>query len=538
VNALVEYESQTAPAELGDFFAPVSADLIDQAVARYDADHAMMKEIAAIMFSKDYGRVLPHFVEGNFHDNRNTIASRFSNITDVFGLEKGVKVLDSQYWREIMALTDVYDCMPQKRRDEWNDQIREFKTPPFEIDTVRSTLMSLLDARSTFLAERVDGLFRQLSHNHVTNQPEGFSKRMILEYVIGSYGFIEHSRAGYINDLRSIIGRFMGRGELKYGSTEPLIKKALERTGKWLLIDGRALKIRVYKKGTCHIEIHPDIAWRLNEILASLHPMAIPAKFTKRPVKRKSKDFDLLLKPLPFEVLDQFSHMSMSKDQDRGTSYFIRQSYLTKGKETLKQFHEVIDQIDGVITGGNASFEYDASSVIAHIERTGCIPDFKSHQFYSTSGKLSKWACSFAKIEDTDTVLEPSAGTGGLAKYLPKDRTTCIEVNSMNCKVLEAKGFKNVIHEDFVSWATKPNLRFNKIVMNPPFSEGRALLHTQTAGDLLAFKGKLVAILPSSMKGKDILGEKFSHTWTKVIEREFENTEASVVILIAKRKND
>lgn len=74
-------------------------------------------------------------------------------------------------------------------------------------------------------------------------------------------------------------------------------------TGEWHVVDGGALRIRVYKKGTAHLEVHPDMAWRLNHALAHLYPLAIPAQHRQRPARR-AKDFPLMQRLLPFEVLD------------------------------------------------------------------------------------------------------------------------------------------------------------------------------------------------------------------------------------------
>ena len=46
------------------------------------------------------------------------------------------------------------------------------------------------------------------------------------------------------------------------------------------------------QKGTAHFEIHPDMAWKLNCVLASMHPMAIPAEFRQKP--KQTKDFVMM----------------------------------------------------------------------------------------------------------------------------------------------------------------------------------------------------------------------------------------------------
>ena len=98
------------------------------------------------------------------------------------------------------------------------------------------------------------------------------------------------------------IAKFMGRDEPKHNATNDVVKVARRNSGQWMSVDGGAMRIRVYIKGTAHLEIHPDMAWRLNMILASLYPMAIPAEFRTKPQK-KAKEYSLFTRPLPFSVL-------------------------------------------------------------------------------------------------------------------------------------------------------------------------------------------------------------------------------------------
>jgi len=96
----------------------------------------------------------------------------------------------------------------------------------------------------------------------------------------------------------------MGRDEpTGFGMTTRVIQAGIDQTGEWLSIDGGAMRIRCYKKGTAHLEIHPDMAWRLNAILATLYPTAIPAEFRTAP-KKRPKDIELMQKPLPFKVVE------------------------------------------------------------------------------------------------------------------------------------------------------------------------------------------------------------------------------------------
>ena len=125
--------------------------------------------------------------------------------------------------------------------------------------------------RPKYLAERVEGVFKALSREHVTNCPQGFSKRMILNNVVDSWGTIDWERAGYIDDLRMVISKFMDRGEYPQCSSRTDLKAAQRENGSGFRFDGGAISIRIYNGGgTAHSEGQQDIAWRLNEILAYL----------------------------------------------------------------------------------------------------------------------------------------------------------------------------------------------------------------------------------------------------------------------------
>lgn len=541
--------AQTITGELAEeslFFAPMSADLVDSLVGQYNAARGRIDALAAAVRMADIGTVLHYFIEGNVREQRNSMPT---TVEALFRVEGAIAQLNADFWSRALRMTDVMDYMPQKRREEWHEQIRNPEgrraskycgenelpaLPEFEEATVRSTLTSLLHSRSQFLAERVDGIFRALSRQHVTNQPQGFGKRMIIQGVF-SYG-----TAGHINDLRCVIAKFMGRDEPKHGATDPVIKAARRQNGEWMPVDGGALRIRVYGGvGTAHLEVHPDMAWRLNAILASLYPAAIPSQFRSKP-KRKIKDFELFDRPLPFAVVQLLAEMREVRERIepawperyRAVPNAREFGYGEKDKAAAAEAEKVLMAIGAVKAGRHWQFDYDPTEVLDLVVCSGCIPDQKSHQFYPTPQAVAEFAVSVAEIDDHHGVLEPSAGIGGLADYLPKLQTTCVEISPLHCQVLEAKGFK-VVKADFLKWAPGQPAA-DRIVMNPPFSEGRWQAHLQAAADMLKPDGRLVAILPSSAKGKDLL-PGWSLEWARTFDNEFAGTSVSVVVLIAQR---
>jgi 16S rRNA G966 N2-methylase RsmD len=542
--------------DFNEFFAPVSTDLISTLVARYDAKKAKIEEFAALHQSADLGGVIDYFCRRR-EDKAPTIV-----------LENAICALNADFWAEALSLTDVYDAMPQKRRDQWNEQMRAWQDPrykkgenpavdlpDFEEKTVRSTLTALLTNRSQFFAERVDGIFRALSKAHVTNTPQGFGKRMILSGVL-SYGSPDWQVCGHINDLRCVIAKFMGRDDPHHRSSDPVVRAAQRVAGEWISVDGGALRIRVYNGvGTAHLEVHPEMAWRLNAILASIYPAAIPESLRRKPVKiKKIKDFELFDRPLPFVVLSAISAMeearifienagwNQNKTKPIRNSRELRSSS-AYDKTTIAEIDKVMAAIGATKlnkekVGSYYQFDYEPTLVIDQVVCSGCIPDHKSHQFYPTPERVAQAAIELADISETDICLEPSAGIGGLADFMPKDRTTCVEFSALHCEILKEKGF-HAVNNDFLAWTESRKAegkRFDKIAMNPPYSEGRWKAHTEAAAQLVNKTGTLVAVLPSSAKNSFDLGDGWNIEWSRTYDNEFSGTSISVVIMAATRK--
>lgn len=517
------------------FFAPVSSDIIDGLLGRYQTQREHISHIASIA-AGGMGGAISWFIAGN--KDRGHIPG----VEQLFAEPGAVAALNSRYWSDALALTDVYDCMPQARRDEWNKTISEQKAPEFTEEAVRPTINSLLADRNKFFAERVDGIFRGLSGQHVTNVPEGFSKRMIIGYVTDQHGYASTGRTGLINDLRAVIAKFMGRDEPKWNMSGPVVKHARRYSGEWITVDGGALRIRCYKVGTAHLEVHPDMAYRLNQVLAGLHPRAIPAAFRTKPAK-KHKEFQMMGRPLPFAVVDVLDGVEPAYkrvEDDRGRAgrepipNAVRLPYRQCNDVVFEEARRVLASIGGVLTkAGDWQFDYAPGQIIAEIAASGCVPDVKTHQYYPTPASIASIVVDLAAIGPGNTVLEPSAGQGGLAQFLPIERTTCIEISKLHCDILTAKGF-TALQADFLAWALAAS-KFDRIVMNPPFSEGRALAHLQVAATLLKPAGRLVAVLPASMKGKDVL-PGWGLTWSGVLGGEFAGTSVAVVILTAERE--
>lgn len=515
------------------FFAPVDTSLIGALLTTHKRIEASIGAVDSFMRSDDCRSALGFYLAA-CREDQGRIGLKVDGLMQK---DKALAALHADYWDKALRLTDVLECMPQKRRDEWYELIRSHATPPFEDEAVYLTLQDMLNSRERFLAERVEGIFRALSGEHVTNSPAAFGKRMII-YVMTSYGTTNYTNEGHITDLRKIIARFMGRDEPSgFGVTTRVIQAAMAQTGEWLAIDGGAMRIRCYKKGTAHLEIHPDMAWRLNAILALLYPSAIPAEFRTAP-KRKARDIELIQKPIPFTVISALCEASeyaplVEDARYRRVRNPVRNSLVLKhslDKFTARQAGEVLEAIGGVRQKlGYYQFDYDPKRVLNEVIASGCVPDHKSHQYYPTPEKLARLAVELAEIQGWHRCLEPSAGQGGLADLMPSDLLTCVEVSGLHCEILKTKGY-TVIQSDFLKLETNP--QYDRVVMNPPFSSGRWQAHIEHAASLLVEGGRLVAILPASARNSDVL-PSLQKTWSAVFENEFAGTGVSVVVLVA-----
>lgn len=529
--------------EASQFFAPTQFTVIDSLLAQYRGQRLKIERLSELMTAGEFADVFVHFGVG---PDARTGAREAKVDVAYFDAEVAIASLNATYWSRAMDMTDVLECMPHNRRAEWQESIRHHKTPDFSEESVRPTLELLLTQREKFFAERVDGVFRALSGTHVTNAPEAFGKRMIIDRILDRYGDPESGRYGYIDDLRVVIAKFMGRDAPCHGASRAAILHARRHSGEWVSLDGGALRLRVYKVGTAHLEVHPDMAWRLNQVLSSLYPAAIPAQFRSRPAKR-SKSYSLIGRPLPFTVIKALMDFMPYRRLAANSSWHNERYETVKGEYTLHNLSSLdkrclqevgtaLEAIGGTSVGyARWAFDYNPEDVVKELVVSGVLPDQKAFQFYPTRERLATIAAGLADIGEEDECLEPSAGTGGLADFMPKQRTLCVEIGDMQCGVLKAKGHR-VVQADFLQWATACSSRFPRIVMNPPFSDGRWQEHVKAASGLLASGGRLVAILPASARGSLEMPEGFECTWHGPYDNEFPGTSVSVVILVADKK--
>lgn len=490
------------------------------------------KQMAAVQSG-----ALSYLIDGNIQKEHQSYVHGCSG--RLTNHEKGIKALNADYWSKAMNLTDVFQCMPSHRKEEWREQIRTHTTPDFIEKDVISTLVTLLNDRKVFFSERVDNVFKSLSNDHVTNNPAAFTSRFIIKGVMQhnkscNYWSVMHNESGFIDDLRVLVSQISGRITLETNHMDSY--RIMNRIadlglfGKWHEMDGGAIRFKAFKVGTIHLEIHPDIAATLNNHLAVIYPAAIPSRFRNKPSK-PSKVW-----PLPIDDTLSIGVLSLLDDM-RFHWEGEEKSYLRGGssaKEDIEQAQSVLTFLGGVEVKGNINFykfDYDVSKVVAYITITGKLPNKKSHQFYATPDDLSEEAAESLIIDQGKDYLEPSVGQGQLAQHLPKN-STLIDISPVQCEVMKAKGFTNVVHADFLVWAKQAKdkgMRFDGVLMNPPYCNNQAKAHVVAASTLIKRDGAISAIVPSTLKNFTLEG--FTVTASEPKQIQFDGALVNVVTL-------
>lgn len=127
--------------------------------------------------------------------------------------------------------------------------------------------------------------------------------------------------------------------------------------------------------------------------------------------------------------------------------------------------------------------------------------------FFPTPSGVAQQMIEAAGIEEGMSVLEPSAGMGHIAEQIRETGVDpdVVEFSSSRRELLEAKGF-NVVANDFMEASGE----YDRIVMNPPFSDRRDAKHVRHAFDLLKPGGRIVAIMGEGVFfGQDKKAESF-----------------------------
>lgn len=530
------------------FFAPSNLSFIDFMVQDHDELAARIKDVGEFLSKPSNKPAFSFFIEaqkeafdaGNGRGSLNAVDND-KVLSDTVG---ALTVLRRQFWRKAIKETGVFDLLPAKRREELESQLDEklpsgekddqgrpifHVLPDFTKDSLHQVIHGLLIERGQFFAEMVEGVFTSLSGEHVTNAPQGFSKRLILADVVGYISSWSYNMREHFHDLRRCVAVLLERTVPHRNVTADMID-AMPQDGQWRWYDGYAYRMRAYKKGTVHVEMSSQIVWRLNEVLASRYPAAIPPEFRRTP-KKTPKDEPTIARrneSLSDDILNCLRTM-LPHDETKTIVNYRSSPISTDLKRLYLRVRDVLVSVGAAeIQHKVFQFEHPAKDVLAEIIRTGSIPDAKSFQFYPTPEEIASAAVEMADVYPGLDCLEPSAGTGNIARVLDtyigvEGHLQCVEISPLFCKALESRDL-HVQCCDFMQWT--PDREYDRIVMNPPYDRGQWKAHVSRAAGFLKPGGILVAVLPLSASGVQIDGVECIEG--PVFDNQFEGTGISV----------
>jgi phospholipid N-methyltransferase len=164
-------------------------------------------------------------------------------------------------------------------------------------------------------------------------------------------------------------------------------------------------------------------------------------------------------------------------------------------------------------------------------------------QLFPTPPELAVRMVELAGIEAGDRVLEPSAGTGNLARAIrsavPDAHLDLIEIDPKLCSILKASGFE-VSCRDFLA-ASMPVCPDSEdghdcVLMNPPFSKGQDVAHILHSLKFLKVGGRLVAICANGPRQQAEL-RPLAATWEELPDGTFadQGTNVRAVLMTVQR---
>lgn len=488
------------------------------------------------------------------------------------------------HWNSIVnTMGGFMEIMGHKQKADLRDQLEKpDELPEFNEDNIINILSMNNSKASDYFVNNVDNLFQSLSPEHVTNTPEGFYKRMIYKgYPSGDSSILTYDSmkkiCDILTDFRKILFLLFNKPieQVTTSGTEEIIRMCFLETGEWHSVDGNAFDVKTYKNGNMWIRVHPELAIKLNAILAEKYPKAIPNKFrSKREAEKKIKtDFDILYKNESFMPVSISKASKMQTNVDLITSLTdklaesspTKKEVLEKYKsyykvtcdvghsETLKQVMKYLGgkmfnvttsrkrmsypfttiEIDSTIYAFN-HWECSVKKAISSVFLNGYIPEYKSHQYYPTPDSVSSKCMEHINIEDGETWGEYSAGTGNLIKAMTKKakiKIKAVEHNHMNANII--KSFFNsqdVIVGDFLKTSLSKIGEVDGFFINPPYTKKQWLSHVLYALKTLKQGKKGYAILPESCEST-LIKEGVDFSLKETFVNEFENTQVKTVLI-------
>lgn len=194
-----------------------------------------------------------------------------------------------------------------------------------------------------------------------------------------------------------------------------------------------------------------------------------------------------------------------------GQSRALKESFIAAYEESLDgdEWKKYLPGSKTEGTGGRAqdyarsqemnAFDKAKSYYFAQQKKTSSSKSREGTDYYATPEPLGAKMVEWADSKANESMLEPSAGHGAIARWMPANTNNTVVEPSYNLmpKLVRSTPSAKAINGTFEELSLVN--KFNGIVMNPPFGTGgkTAIEHLAKAFRHLSDGGRIVAIIPN-----------------------------------------
>lgn len=341
--------------------------------------------------------------------------------------------LDRAAWQALLELTGGGDLMDRQAKEEWRASLKN--PAPFTVENCKATFGHLWGNRRELFLRGIANTFSRLDRRFRSHDGFKIGSRLIIDLALDT------------SFSRSCHWRNHDRRE----TFEDVERLLYELDGKPYPTRSDLAKLR---------KDDPAPPRLMADELAALAPCNLPQVVTG-----------------PYFRVRAFKNGNLH-------IWFERDDLLEQVNKLLAEFYgEAL---------GDGYNETEAESAPAYH-----VTPAKKFGAFNTSPELARRVASFASIGKGTTVLEPSAGTGELAKAARAAGgvVECVEIQrNLAQDLAHVHGFRTHCG-DFLKATPAALGLFDVVLMNPPFDRGRDCDHVRHAWQFVKPGGQLVAIM-------------------------------------------
>lgn len=415
-------------------------------------------------------------------------------VSRVSSEEYARRSLKAIYWKKVFHRSNIEHFLSERDQKTWKEAfdvgnlMKEgyVELPEFNYSSVHCTVSSWYENSENYFIDRVDSVFDTLSSGHLTNHPNGFNRKMIFSnwcekrWFSDDKGKIHSGGARKIHDLRSIIMIVNGLPIPDSSDNYNLLNDIPFKTKNEM--DHGLWTMQIYKNGNVHIWVEPETAVLLNFYLAKKYPNILSTK--DMPVKKKEKEYNYATTGISSDLNALLKAILAKQLNPESVQSDLKSEFMKYFGLPVAEFM----QLDSI----------KIKTAIESIFKAG-LPCVKAYQFYPTPNIiLDEIKSQIGTLDETQKLLEPSAGSGAIAQLYPAN-FTCFEIYKPFVELLQAKGI-NAVEADFLK--QDGLYEYDKVILNPPYSKNRCLMHFEHSFNFIKNDGEIYIVAPSGLKSK------------------------------------